>query len=311
MILSNTLSYRHLIYALAIVPALSSCNSDIFIADSDLPDSVDVTVEGDGGSWSTAYSRKGLLCVRLDLPPDDGKYVTYYGYNGELDPDSPPSELQSIVYESPLRSYSIGFNGDMIYVVSHYNASYEDRVTLWLDYDYGVSKMIELTMTEGEPLQKGFWDTKGPLKIEENIETTSHRAGFTNNSSLTQKFQIMPYLESKCSDIVMPADRWALGLTFDLPMPTYNGSDWVWYEYPDIRLGERRHFSPSQYIGKTLSVDVPPETKVTVSYTLHYSRAVQDGSIYFYNVVAQREFEVPVTWTSVYATSYDYMIEYE
>lgn len=76
-------------------------------------------------------------------------------------------------------------------------------------------------------------------------------------------------------------------------------------------LGDRMDGFIPEYFGHKLMVDVPANTTVKVSYTLNYSRAIQKGVLQFYNAAAKQNFETTVTWTSVYAVSYDYTVEYE
>ena len=156
-----------------------------------------------------------------------------------------------------------------------------------------------------------FWETSGSLKLEEDFSQSVHATSMTNNSSITQKLELNPFLDSKCSDMVMPAENWASGATVDIPMLTYDGSEWTWEEYKDIELGKRRDFTPSRYWDNKIVVEVPPYKKAKVSYKLNYTRATQDGVIIFSNSVAEQTYDVPATWTSVYATSYEYSVEYE
>ena len=306
----KTMAY---IGALLAVVIISSCNSELFIDDIDLPDVSDVTIEGDGGEWSTAFSRKGLSRIRIDYSSHDKEYVRYFSVEGpEVDADCPASELGSIVYENPKTFYSIGFVGEMMYLTSHYNASDYDMFTIYMDYDYGVTKSINVTLTEGEKLQLVTWIPTGNMRIEENIsKSVTYTTSLTNNSSLTQKLETYPLLDSRCSDMVMPSEYWANGIVVDLPIPTFNGIDWEWREYKDVRLGERRDFSPNQSLNHKISVEVPAYSKAKISYTLNYSRATQEGFISLSNPVDDRSCETPVTWTSVYATSYEYAVEYE
>ncbi len=301
------------IIAATIALLVSGCNNDIFVENADLPDYTDISIEGDGGLWSSAFSRKGLVSISIDDYASNVKnYFTYYGVNGDIvDADCPPSELGSIVYENPLQSYSIGFNGDMIYITSNYNATFYNHISLRLHYDYGAIKYINVTFTEGEALSLVGWELSGDILLEENFEQVTHSSSFTNNTPLAQKFEIMPFLNSKCSDTVIPTDSWARGLTLKLPMLTFNGNYWEWREYDDIRLGERRNFSPGWCTQQKLTMDVPAYTKATVTYTLHYTRATQSGCLIFQNPTVQQSFNEDVTWTSIYATSFDYKVKYE
>lgn len=305
---------KNLTYIIALLAVVinTSCNSDLFIDDIDLPYMTEVTIEGDGGQWSTSLSRKGLSNISIDYSANDSEYVRYYGMDGsEVDVDCPASDLGNIVYENPKTYYSVGFLGDMIYITSYYNATSFESFTIRFDYDYGVTKYINVTLTEGEKLQQRSWNPNGDLKLEENIHTSTHTITMNNKSSLTQKIIIYPFRDSRCSDIVMPSDYWAEGLVVDLPMLAYNGKNWEWQEYKDITLGKRRDFTLEQTFGNEITVEVPAYTTVKVSLRLNYTRATEEGTISFFNSVDKRDFETPVTWKSVYATSYEYKVEYE
>lgn len=300
--------------ATLIVLFAPGCNDDIFVDADDLPDFTDLSIDGDGGEWSSAFSRKGLTRISVNDHSSNiiSEYYTYYGLNGGVvGPDCPLSELGSIVYENPLKFFSIGFRGDMIYITSHYNASRASQIRLRLSYDYGATKDINVTFTEGEPLSLRAWELSGDLNLEENFREESRSTSFTNGTSLSQKFEIRPFLDSRCNDVAMPADPWARGLDMKLPMPAFNGNDWEWREYDNIRLGESRHFSPAWAMGEKLTVDVPAGAKAKVTYTFHYTRVTQSGYLFLYNKAADQTFKEDVNWTSIYATSYDYTVEYE
>ncbi|MDE7346489.1 MAG: hypothetical protein K2N48_07090 [Muribaculaceae bacterium] len=299
---------------LLIALIVSSCNNDIFIESENLPDITDITLDGNGEQWSSAFSRKGLtrIYVNPEDSSDDAKYLKYYGINGDVvDATCPFDELKDIQYDTPVRNYSIGCYGGMIYVICNYNVLPKKTVKVFLEYDYGMTKVINVTMTEGKPIEMRVDMPHGEPKVEWDFEKISHRRTMTNNSSLTQKLQLDPFEESRCSDQVIPKDSWAVGLTFDMSMPTYIFQEWAWEEYEGIRLGERRSFPQTVYAQDRLMVAVPPYTKATVTYTINYSRFTQTGTISLYNPVDDSWYDEDVTWTAIYATSYDYTVEYE
>lgn len=305
---------NHIAYSLVLLVSIitSACNNDIFTENQDLPEITNITIDGDGGEWSSVLSLKGLTHIYIDYGSKDIEYVRYYGANGsEVNPDCSPTELKSIVYENPKTYYSIDIVGEMIYILSYYNASPYTSFTLRLDYESGVNKFVYVTITEGKKLQMFLWEPTGDLVLEKIGEKT-HRTSFTNNSSIAQRLEIKPFLESTCFDMLTPTDNWALNLTVDIPMLTFNGQEWEWRELKDIILGDRRNFTPSQYFfDDKITVEVPANTKAIVTYKLNYTQATQDGFITFYNIVAEQNFKTPVVWNSVYATSYEYDVEYE
>ena len=220
------MTLRHISYLLILLGAfvLTACNNEIFIESENLPDITDITLDGNGDVWSSAFSRKGLTGVYINPEDssDDAKYLTYYGVNGNVvDASCPFSELKDIQYYTPFRYYSIGFYGGMIYITCHYNVLPEKSVRVYLEYDYGMTKLINVTMTEGNSIERGPWMTDGEPDLDWDFEKIPHRRSFTNNSSLTQNFQLDPFADSRCSDQVIPKDSWAVGLTFDMHMPTY------------------------------------------------------------------------------------------
>ena len=291
----------------------TACNDEIFVDRSDLPEITDIVIEGDGGQWSSVFSRKGLERISIDYAANDKEYVRYYGTGGgEVGPDCPPSELESIVYENPRTSYSVGFGKEMIEISSSYNASPYETFTVRLEYDYGTVKYMNVTITEGKELELFSWESAGELELSENVMTSTHSMGLVNNSHLTQKLEVFPYLYFlKCSDVAIPADRWAQGMEVDIPMLAFDGKIWEWHEYDDIRLGERRDFSPSRYCDEKIVVEVPAYTSAKVHCRLNYTRATQDGFLSFFNSVSEQVYKVPVNWISTYATSYEYAVEYE
>lgn len=307
---------RNISYLFSIFVALlmTTCNNDIFIEIENLPDVTYITLDGNGGEWSSAFSRKRLtrIYVNPEDSSDEGQYLTYYGVNGDVVDDSCPLDgLKDIQYDTPVRHYSIGFYGGMMYITCHYNFVPEKTVKVFLEYDYGMTKVINVTMTEGKPIELGFWMPEGEPDLDGDFEKIPHRTSYTNNSSLTQKLQLDPFSDARCSDQVIPKDSWAVGLTFAMPMPVYSFQEWAWEEYECIRLGERRSFPQTVYEQDRLTVDVPPYTKATVTYTINYSRFTQMGTISLYNSVDKSWYDEDVIWTAVYATSYDYTVGYE
>ena len=309
------MTLRHSSYLLIpfIAFFLTACNHEIFIENDGLPDITDIILDGNGDEWSAIFSRKGLSHVYVNrFSSSVNEYLTYYAIDGgTVDDKCPFSELRNIVYHSPLLEYSIEFYGNTIYVSCLYNISSEENVTISLDYDHGIDKAIHITMTEGKHIELVSWSAEDEATLNENFEKITHKKTLNNKGPIAQKFEIKPFLDSKCSDVVTPDNAWACGLCFNLYMPVFTGREWLWQDFEDIRIGERRTFSPLSYYGDTLVVEVPANKKATVTYTLYYSRLTQYGSLCFYNPVEEREFWEDVTWTSIYATSYDYTVEYE
>lgn len=305
---------KQLIIILLSISAIgfTGCNNDIFIESSQLPDETYITLDGNGDEWSVPLPRYGLKRVYLDGVPDADKYLKYYNIkSGLTDSYCPPSELNDIIFENPVKYYSVTLSGNMLYISCSYNVSDEDNITLRLEYDYGVSKTIHFTLTTGGKMELLFpWYEEEPV-IEENFEEIIHVDRFTNNGPVAQQIEIMPYLQSQCSHVVNPEDSWATDLVVDMPLLSYSGNKWELKDFKEIRLGDQQIFSPSDYFSQKITVDVPPYTKATVTYALRYSRATQHGNLFFYNSVSRQEWKTNFSCTSIYATVCDYSVSYE
>lgn len=301
----------NILVAVACTFTTISCNRDVFIDSGDLPTHTEASVEGDGGEWSAVYSRKGLIRVYIDCSDSEKQYITCYGEHGEVDPDSEASKIKEINFENPVRWYSFGFIDSMIYFRSIYNASSSYKVRLFLEYEGGVTKQITLSLTEGTPLKTVYYFYIGNMEIEEDIDQITRRTGFVNNSSLPQRLEIMPFSEANCSDEIQALDQWANGLELTLPMLVYDGSQWQLKEFDNIRIGERRSFLTEEYDDTKISVTVPPNTTARVTYTLHYSRNRTRGEISFYNAETDYTYKTEVLWTAVYATRFNYKVDFE
>lgn len=287
----------------------SACNDDVFIENIDLPEHSEIAINGDEGYWSRAYNRKGLESIHFSFSEGMKEYLRYFDMKGdEVDSDCPASELNNILYQDPLQSYSIGFYGDMIHVSSYYNSMRKDNyLTLLLDYDYGLTKEISIKITQGESYWT-FTTYEGEMVLEENIDESSFRQSFVNNGHIPQRMEIYPYRSSRCYDIVTLKPDWTKGLIVDMALPTFDG-EWFLREYSDVTLDERRDFTPSGYTSEKISVEVPANSKCTVTYTLHYTRAIQKGNMFIHTSGIQTEENV--TCISVYPTNYDYTVSYE
>lgn len=295
---------------LCLVSLTSACNDDVFIENTDLPEYSEITISGDDGYWSRAYNRKGLERIYFSFSEGKKEYVRYFDVKGdEVDSNCPASELRNILYEDPFQYYDIGFHGDMIYVNTYYNSTRKDNyLTLLFEYDYGLTKEISINITPGEP----YWlfpNYEGEMVLEENIDELSFRQSFVNKGHVPQRMEVYPYRSSRCSAIVTMERDWSKGLVVDMALPTFDGSEWILREYSEVALGEYQSFDFPDNTSEKISVEVPANSKCTVTYTLHYTRAVQKGFMLVHTSGFQMEEEF--TCTSVYPTNYDYTVSYE
>ncbi len=292
---------------------LTACNDAIFIDDLNLPDETYVTLGGGWDQWSAAYSGKGLTKIVFEYPSGEKKYLRYEDKDGKVvAPDCPPSQLGAIVYDNPLRSFYVGFYGDILYVTSLYNASSADSFTLLLEYDYGAMKRIEVQIEAGAPLEMTYWNPTGDLMLQDDYETLTRSASLTNNGPVTQRWGIRPYTYMACSHMVTPDEEWANGLTLTMPMLEYFRGNWVWADYQNVELGVLEDVDLHTYLfNEEIEVEVPPFKKATVVFTVHKTLARQTGFVQLFNPADETYRDLDVTWSSYYPTTYEYTVEYE
>ena len=300
---------RFLLVILSLTLA-AGCNPGIFVDAPELPDYKEVTIEGDGGSWECPFLREGLKRIYINYPVSDLEYVTYYGSGGITGPDCHPSELESIVFENPAECYSIGFNGNMLYVTCGYS-NRQDSILLNFEYDWGVTKTVHITITQGRPLTALFAQYETDLVLEEDFERVVRQYGFLNNGPIPQKVVVYPYSSAQCSSIVVPEAEWAEGMNLTMERPFFDGQDWL-YEQADVVTGKMDNFIPSWMMDSgQFTVEVPAGVKAKVSIMPHYTRAGRKGAMHFRNTVAGFETSVNFTCTVIYPVSYEYGVEYE
>lgn len=290
---------------------LSGCNGDIFVDSEVLPEISKITIEGDGGEWSTPISRKGLVRMYIKVDYDEEKYVNYFDVNNKItDETCPASDLENIIYENPIRYYSISFYGDMLYISSWYNAAEEKHFGVYLEYDYGV-KQIDVTVSKGTPLQFLYQiPTSQEIEVEEDIETISHSISFSNGSSITQFFNVYPYAETSATCMIKTDAEWANGLMSEQLVPIYH-FEWMWTNMTDCVIGKSFSFLPEQLLDFYFIISVQPGQKATVNYDMHYSKATDASTLVYYNTVSDVQYEVPVETTCVCPSVYDHKVIFE
>lgn len=302
--------FIQLITCVVCLVVVTGCNDDIFVKRPDATDNMKIAVEGDGGWWSGPINTKGLKRAYVNYNYDDRQYVQYFGANGgTVDADCEASQLGYIVYETPARFYSIGFEGDMLYFNSDYNALEPFYIDLNLEYEYGVTSHVVFVVDAGKPLICSYYATDAmSLNVEEQF---SRRYSFNNISSLQQVMTVSPYEGMHCAIDIIPDDDWVRGLSMEMLLPVYMGDYWGYEMFDDVTVGERLLPSLGDYADEIIKVDVPPYTKATVTYGVHITCATERGVLLFYNLVADRQFEVHCTTKSYYPTDYDYTVAYE
>lgn len=308
------MNYRKLrfILSLCVLTLFGGCNSDIFLDEDDLPANTSVTLEGDGGEWSSRFFRKGLTGIDLISGISWSNYLRFYDSDGKpVDSDCPLSKLGSIVYDTPLRYYSIGFTKDRIYLRSDYNASGNDEIVLVLKYDNEPDKYIRINITAGKPLQCLRTQFTGQLQLEDNFDKIIKTETFTNNGPVEQRLDIRPYVSVKAELTVRPMNSWANYLDVGMSLPYFNGKDWIYKDLSGIVLGGQQYFLPSELRDESFSVTVPAGAKAIVRWDVNFTRATQGGILHFYNETSGLYSEASFSCVALYPVSYNYTVTYE
>ena len=292
--------------------SLTGCNSDIFIKPNGLPDKLELTIDGDDGEWSSPVSRKGLSRIYVKSNYDDRNYITYRNTEYKITNENcPASELMDIEYDNPVSKYIINYIGDMLYIHSIYNASYEKHMILVLEYDYGMTKHIDVIFSKGVPLRLEYQETTSDMEIEENIETIPHSFSFSNKSSATQYVNITPFADSSYTCKLSAEEEWAHGVEISgVKIPLYF-EEWQHKELTECIIGESFSFKSDNQDAEVFPVFIPANKKATVTYNVNYSRAIQKSTLILYNEVDHFEIKLPVSCSCVSPTSYDYEVIFE
>lgn len=304
----------HCLIASCILMILSACDNEIFIDEDNLGPVTDITLDQADNRWGSYYRTKGL--TRIFLNPEDSSidhnYITYYAVDGTAtNSPCPADELARIDFKSPLLHYSINLEGRMMVITYYYNISTEKTARICFDYDNGVTKIINLTLAAGQPIQLIFATPSGDPEISEYPDKTSRTTTLINTGRSSKTFSLDPFAESESSVQVIPADSWAVGLTFNMALPAFTGHEWEWTEFKDITLGSQQTLTPHYYNSEKISVELPPNSQAKVTITLTYSTYTRQGTLELLNPVNKDLFEEEIVWTSVYPTKYDYTINYE
>lgn len=289
-----------------------SCKNDVFIDYYELPENTQITITGDGGQWSSTFSRKGLTKVFLEGKFDEKEYIKYYSLLGtEINADASADEFGLIVFENPAKSYMIGIGENKISINSFYNAySTPTDIILNLVYENNKTKRIYITITPGSPLTV-FCTSNNNITTRENVSKTEYKNSFTNGSSLTQTMVVYPYLNAGCIYKLTPLENWADGFDVDCPIPLFINNEWILMEYDKIKIGEQKSFLyPDPEIEK-ISVEVPPYKKATLNITVYFSEATHKGDLWFHNPVMNFGVETGFIGTTICPTSYEYSVSIE
>lgn len=289
----------------------SACNNDIFIDGPMLDEDLHASVEGDGGTAVFRIPLKGLKYIGLGLTSEGKKFCTYYNERGEtIDGNSPDPEVAAtVVFDNDICHFEIIRKGAELTFWSMANPMYRSTWTVRLEYDYAV-RFITVEVLQGRPLQLVDVEYLSDLQTDDNAAVKTDRFGFTNGSSLTQIYEVRPYL-NKLSFIKVEPDRhnyWLSGLAVTMPVPVYVDGRWQFVEKTDIVAGYEYRYQPQDYLTK-VDVEVQANSKVSILTDVTYAKAQASGTMTFLNVALDRRLMAYFTVTSIFPTGYEIRVE--
>lgn len=301
-------------FILLIVLFITSCNSNIFVDKTDIPEKLEIILDGNGDEWKSAISVKGLSRYYVNFSLAEQEYVRYYSILGpETGPDAPANELAGIVYENPAEYYSISIFGEMLNIRVDYNCYQKPtNIVLYLEYEYGITKQISILITPGSPLLSIAY-YEGNYRLNEKFDKREQRiTSFTNGSEITQKIIIYPFEYFKdYSYLVTPENSWADDLAIEIEIPFFNGEEWVLQSNESIIMGDRGSLSLPDLQRDSFTIEVPPLKKVTVNLSMYYTELNWGGKISFTNPINLFSVEETFETQVICPTSFDYSVEYE
>lgn len=296
---------------ISILLMATACNSEVFLDEPDIPEETSLTLEGDGGEATVFIPTKALKCITLDLMSEAEKYCTYYNLQNEpVGRDVAPSQLGSIVYETNSIGLKIIKNGSQITIRSICNTNvFTYHYTLRLEYDYGM-RFINFDITPGQPMTLVGIEYDPQLHVIDDGRIVTSHTRYTNNSSLPQTIEVMPYLNRYAMTLVEPAPdgEWANHETLTMKVPVYNAGTWELVEREGVKIGETLQYSvPHQMLQEP--VTVPANSEVEIIKRVIFSSARNDGTITYENLQLGKRLKVNFTITSYYPVDYEIRVE--
>lgn len=308
------MSKKHItayIFTLWLIVLAAGCNNDVFIDGPALPDSQEVTIEGDGGEVVLRIPVKGLRLMRFGLTSDLFNETVYYDLDGkEVDSSTPVSQIGKMVYDDGLRRIELKKKGGEIKIVSISNPWERGWQMISLDYGYA-TKYIEITILQGKPLELESVEYDGDMEITDNAEVRTSRMGFTNNGSLPQIYEERPFINQPITTLVDVGTQtsWPYMEKVTMPVPVFENGSWKVREKPEIRLGGDNKTYRSDQVDYKVEVDIPANSSVNIFTDVIYTQATAKGVLNFVNTVLDRHIPVKFTVTAKYPANYEIRVE--
>lgn len=303
-------NYKTLFLIIGLAVFMTACRNDVFVDEPDVPQDLEATVEGDGGSASFTIVVSGLDRISVDLLSEQMRNCTYYGYSGEIIPrDSPASEVGKIVYDNGRIEFVITKEGNHLCFESVTNTIGDASWTIRLDYAYTV-KFIEVDVLAGKPMELLSVDYTTEVEIKERAETKTFKSVFNNNGESVYSIELRPYLNAQASILVEPdfSQTWVNGEEYTISVPVYTDGEWQMQPHK-IRPGSSYKYSRPDYMMVDRIIDVAPSSSVSIFEEIIYDGAVCRGTMRFVNPVTDRRIDVDFKCTSLYPVSYEIHLE--
>lgn len=272
----------HLLILLICSIVLPGCNDDIFITPEPVID--DMELDGNGGKAKFEIRKKDLHGIDIECPYFGDYYsnVQFYGKDGEeLRGQIDVYEVSKVSFTTPFCAVDFLVEGNEVTVVALDNAlSHNVGLTVWLNYGVTVSS-FQIIITPGLPLKV---DNMGygiePMKVSTDKQA-GVRTTMSNNSSVTQHLNIVPFENAEATVKYESSDNWETGATGYVPVLYYSNGEWLWPYEPNanIEIGAQTQYTPYGIdLNQVVSVDVPPFSKVTVDVNVVYATCLTSFS---------------------------------
>ncbi len=277
--------YCRVITGLLLLLLSAACNDDIFVDAPAGDEDLTAVVEGEGGEAQFFLSRKSLVSLTVDSYSNN---LTYYDRAGNIiSADSPVAEIACISCESIWSSWKIKIDGNSLHFISIENCTGSQQIEyIRAVYDYGSDVVYVIYIEPGRPLELESVSYDGNIDVRHDATIKTDRFRFNNNSPLPQKYEFMPYLQARPACIVEPDDSWAKYERVNMMLPVYEGGQWDFREYEDVKLGVSRML-PFDIMQK-MTVAIEPMSDVLITSSIVYDEATARGTIVFRTPVSGR-----------------------
>jgi len=288
----------------------AACNDDVFVDDYVPADSLEATIDGDGGEATIEIPMKKLERISVDRYDGMKQFKCYDRDGEEIPADSPASAIAKIVFESIWLNYEICVDGDALRIKSIENCSGSNFLEyIRLEYAYA-TRFIKVNIKAGKEMCLKNCRYDGGIDIVENAGTRSERESFSNAGHIEQSFDVYPMVQAQsyAYGMITTEDKWVKSFTLRMPVLQYRDG-WVLETCKEeISAGEKYRMTIPNLLDK-VTVPAPPNTKVVVTAEVTLTTARAGGVMTFRAPVSGKEYDVPFKCEAIFPKGYDLKIE--